>query len=166
MSVDTKQWLAQIGNFNRCLHYAVLRLKINLFHIRKNISQVLVFTCNTTSMHFKRQCCLLLLKLSIVFIMSPVVSELTLHAVCLRFKFRYFTKQIPTLHNIINLINVLSIGYFIHLPLILLQHVDIESNHGPKKKQVNSLSCCHWNVNGLLAQNLSKISQIEAYNSL
>ena len=98
--------------------------------------------------------------------MSPVVSELTLHAVCLCFKFRYFTKQIPTLHNIVNLINALSIGYFIHLPLILLQHGDIESNHGPKKKQVNSLFCCHWNVNGLLAQNLSKISQIEAYNSL
>ena len=75
--------------------------------------------------------------------MSPVVSELTLHAVCLGFKFRYLTKQIPTLHNIINLVNVLSIGYSIHLLLLLLQHGDIEGNPGPKSKQVNNLSCCH-----------------------
>ena len=73
-----------------------------------------------------------------VFIMSPVVSELTLHTVCLCFKFRHLTKQIPTLHNI-NLVSVLSIGYFIHLLLLLLQHGDTENNPGPKNKQVNNL---------------------------
>ena len=31
---------------------------------------------------------------------------------------------------------------------------------------MNSLCCCHWNVNSLLAQNLSKTSQIEACSSL
>ena len=50
--------------------------------------------------------------------------------------------------------------------LVQLQHGDIESNSGPQNKQVNSLSCCHWNVNSLLAQNVSKISQTEAYYSL
>ena len=70
------------------------------------------------------------------------------------------------MHKIINLINVLSIRYFIHLILLFLQHEDIESNPGHKNKQFNSLSCCHWNVNSLLTQNLSNISQIEAYNSL
>ena len=64
------------------------------------------------------------------------------------------------------MVNVLSIGYFIHLLLVLLQHGNIESNPGPKNKQVNNLSCCHWNVSSLLAQNLSKISQIEAHSSL
>ena len=68
------------------------------------------------------------------------------------------------MHNIINLTSELSIGYFIHLPLLLLQHE--ESNPGTKNKQINKLSCCHWNVNSLLAQNLFKISQIEAYSSL
>ena len=38
--------------------------------------------------------------------MSPVVSELILHAVCICFKFRPLHKQIPTLHNIINLTNI------------------------------------------------------------
>ena len=48
----------------------------------------------------------------------------------------------------------------------MLQHGDIESNPGPKKEQIKYISCCHWNVNSLLAQNMCKISQIEAYNSL
>ena len=50
--------------------------------------------------------------------------------------------------------------------LFLLQHGDIESNPGPEKEQIKSISCCHWNVHSLLAQNMCKISQIEAYNSL
>ena len=100
---------------------------------------------------------------SSVFIVSPIVSELTTHAVCLCFEFRHLTKKIPTLH-IINLVNVLSTGYFIHL--LLLQHEDIEGNPVPKNKQVTNLFCCHWNVNSLLTQNLSKTSQIESYNSL
>ena len=48
----------------------------------------------------------------------------------------------------------------------MLQHGDIESNLGPKKEQIKYISCCHWNVNSLLAQNTCKISQIQAYNSL
>ena len=143
MPVDAAQWRAEIGNFNGYLHYAVIKLKLNIFHLMTSVSQVLVF-----SLAILLQCiwkdntasCFLTF---FVFIMSPVVSELTLHAVCLCFRFRYLTKQIPTLHNIINLVNVLSIGYSIHLLLLLLQHGDIEGNPGPKSKQVNNLSCCH-----------------------
>ena len=62
--------------------------------------------------------------------------------------------------------NVLSTGYFIHLLLVFFQHGNIESNPGPKNKHINNLSYCHWNVSSLLAQNLSKISQIEANSSL
>ena len=47
----------------------------------------------------------------------------------------------------------------------LLQHADIESNSRPKNKQINNLSCCHWNVNSLQDQNLFKTSQIEIHNS-
>ena len=80
--------------------------------------------------------------------MSPLVSEPTVLALCLYFKFSHLVKQIPILHflNIINLINVLSTGYIMHLLLLLLQHGDIESNPGSKNKQINNLSCFHWNV--------------------
>ena len=45
------------------------------------------------------------------------------------------------------------ISYFlpIILFLLLLLHVDIESNLGPKKKEQTYFSLCHWNVNSLVA---------------
>ena len=66
--------------------------------------------------------------------------------------------------NTISSFNVLYFMYFLHL--LLLQHGDIERNPGPQSGQIKNLSCCHWNVNSLVAQNLSKITQLEAYNSL
>ena len=43
MPLDAEQWRAEIGNSNGCLYYAVIRLKLNLFHIIANVRQVLVF---------------------------------------------------------------------------------------------------------------------------
>ena len=37
------------------------------------------------------------------------------------------------------------------LLLLLLLHGDIESNPGPKKKEQNYFSLCHYNVNSLVA---------------
>ena len=45
----------------------------------------------------------------------------------------------------------------------MIQHGDIEINPGLKKKQPKYFSCCHWNVNILLAHN--KISLLTAYNT-
>ena len=61
-------------------------------------------------------------------------------------------------------VNLLYSDYFLHL--LLLQLGDIESNPGPKKEQIKYLLCCHWNANSLLDQNMSKISQIESFNSV
>ena len=47
----------------------------------------------------------------------------------------------------------------------MLQHGDIETNPGPTKEKIKNLSCCHWNVNSLIAQNF-KISHLEAYNAI
>ena len=49
--------------------------------------------------------------------------------------------------------------------ILLLKHGDIEINPGPKKKKKLSkcFSCCHWNVNSILAHN--KLSLLTAYNS-
>ena len=54
--------------------------------------------------------------------------------------------------------------YFLHL--ILLQHGDIDRNPCPQSGQIKNLSYCRWNVNSLVAQNLSKVTQLEANNSL
>ena len=37
----------------------------------------------------------------------------------------------------------------------------LESNLGPKKKFFSSFSCCHWNVNSLLAHSMLKFSLLE-----
>ena len=62
--------------------------------------------------------------------------------------------------NTISSFNVLYFVYFLHL--FLLQHGDIEKTLGPQSGQIKNLSCCHWNVNRLVAQNISKITQLEA----
>ena len=48
--------------------------------------------------------------------------------------------------------------------MLLLTHGDIESNPGPKHRTSNYFSCCHWNVNSILAHN--KLSLLSAYNTL
>ena len=48
----------------------------------------------------------------------------------------------------------------------MLQHGDIETNPGPTKEKIKNLSCCHWNVNSLIAHNFTKISHLEAYNAI
>ena len=46
---------------------------------------------------------------------------------------------------------------------MLLKHGDTEINPGPKKQLAKCFSCCHWNVNRILAHN--KLSLLTAYNS-
>ena len=41
MLVDIEQWHAEIGNFHGCLHYAIIKLEINLFNIMVRVSQAL-----------------------------------------------------------------------------------------------------------------------------
>ena len=50
--------------------------------------------------------------------------------------------------------------------MLLLQHGDIETNPGPTKEKIKNLSFCHWNINSLIARNLTKISHLEAYNAI
>ena len=49
-----------------------------------------------------------------------------------------------------------------HLRLFLLKCGDIETNPGPDNEQ--NLSVCHWNLNGICANNFVKLPLIEAYN--
>ena len=53
---------------------------------------------------------------------------------------------------------------FIRLALIISG--DIESNPGPENLGNQNLSLCHWNLNGIAANNFIKISLLEAYNSI
>ena len=79
-------------------------------------------------------------------------------------KFIFIKRSFTNYLHITSLIDVAYSTYFLHI--LLLQHGDIETNPGPQKEKKKNLSCCYWNVNSLIARNLSKLSQLEAYNSV
>ena len=66
--------------------------------------------------------------------------------------------------KVYNGLNIVSYKVFALIIMLLLTHGDTESNPGPKHRTLNYFSCCHWNVNSILAQN--KLSLLSAYNTL
>ena len=54
---------------------------------------------------------------------------------------------------------------FLYISCFLLCHGDIESNPGPRKLKENTLSICHWNLNGITAHNFSKLTKLNVYIS-
>ena len=50
--------------------------------------------------------------------------------------------------------------------VILQYHGDIELNPGLKKLKKNSVSVCHWNLNGLSLYNFSNFTRLKAYISV
>ena len=58
---------------------------------------------------------------------------------------------------------------FLFVPFIrlsLLISGDIGNNPGPEKSRGQDISLCHWNLNGITANNFIKISLLEAYISV
>ena len=64
---------------------------------------------------------------------------------------------------IYNDLNIVNYKVFALIIILLLTHGDIESNPGPKCRTYY-FSCCHWNVNSIMAHN--KLSLLSAYNTL
>ena len=167
MPVDIEQWRAGIGNFNGCWQYPVARFELRVYIIFSAIVMsacvfllILLFILNlNTILHF--------LLISSVFSFSPSVFELLIHkAFCLKRNILLYCIgpvsyiSYTCMLNTISSFNVLYLMYVLHL--LLLQHGDLERNPGPQKGQIKNLSCSHWNVNSLVAQNISKITQLKA----
>ena len=175
MPVDIEQWCAGIENFNGCCQYSVARFELSMYNV---FSMILMFACMflvillcisnpNIILHF--------LLVSSVFTFSLSVLELLIYRVfylkinillhCIE-SVNYIYQQFSytCMLNTILFLNILYFVYFLHL--FVLQHGDIERNLGQQSGQSKNISCCHWSFNSLVAQNLSKISQLEAYNSL
>ena len=50
--------------------------------------------------------------------------------------------------------------------LLLILCGDIETNPGPYNENKQTISVCHWNLNGIAAHSYTKLSMLEAYNAL
>ena len=50
--------------------------------------------------------------------------------------------------------------------LLLILCGDVETNPGPYNENKQTISVCHWNLNGIAAHNYTKLSMLEAYNAL
>ena len=50
--------------------------------------------------------------------------------------------------------------------LLVMLSGDVEVNPGPKKKDKDCLSICHWNLNSISAYDYSKLFLLNSYNSL
>ena len=59
------------------------------------------------------------------------------------------------------LLHIVFLLTFIQLALIISG--DIETNPGPENLNDKNISICHWNLNGIAANNFVKISLLEAY---
>ena len=145
-----------IGNFNGCLHYAIIKLEKNLFNVMVRVSQALALILAKIFQYvFKVNRAFHFLSMIFVFLLLFIVLKFTGTNIGLCFEFnQHCHKQIPYLYclNTVTVVNVVVCGYFLHL--LLLQHGDIESNPGPRNEETSkNLSRCHWNVNSLLAHN-------------
>ena len=169
MPVDIEQWCTEIGSFNGHFLGVIMKLELNLLNIISSLNQVLALICALLFQYISNaDTAFYFLTIFFVFALLTVVLKFTVYNLFLCFNF--FSKHIYNQISIFCFVNTIKIFYVLYscyfLHLLLLQHGDIESNPGPKKEQIKYISCCHWNVNSLLAQNMCKISQIEAYNSL
>ena len=66
--------------------------------------------------------------------------------------------------KICNDLNIANYKVFALIIMLLFTYDDIDSNPGPKLRASNNVSCCHWNVNSIMAH--KKLSLVSAYNTL
>ena len=165
MPVNTEQWRAEIGSFNGCSQHLIVKLHLNLLNLL--FSMFLVSSCIiaiTVCYITKLQIFLYLTTLFLCDFLAFLSTSISYSNFSHLSKFIFIKRSFTNFLYITSFIDVAYSTYFLHI--LLLQHGDIETNPGPQKEKTKNLSCCHWNVNSLIAHNLFKISQLEAYNSV
>ena len=94
--------------------------------------------------------------------------------ISLRFIFNLLCLAIVYRETLIRFLNYFALRYilffqlFVFLPYIRLALIisgDIETNPGPNLDDQN-LTVCHWNLNGIVANDFIKIAGLEAYNAI
>ena len=185
MPINNIQFRAEIGLFNNAFQCVLIKHSSLLAWIINNFS---VKIEKIDSNNIFPSCCHLLSFLFILFI-TPLIVLFTLvfpkannlHTVfivsymyiyiCFRFMLNLLWFTISCRKFVAKLMvrycfffQICTLVPFIRLALIISG--DIEVNPGPKNMNNKNFSLCHWNLNGIAANNYVKISLLEAYTAV
>ena len=135
MPIDNGIWHARVGIFH-ALKYLVKSKPKNNLDMYDSVYSLLTFLFHVLTFYLSRHC-----PLSHIFLTENVVK---------------FLKSITELPKILKIFTLL----FFCVSNILIQCGDVEQNPGPK---YSSLKFYHWNLNGLMAHDSTKVSLLQAY---
>ena len=136
MPVNIEQWHAEIESFNSYSLHSIAKLHLNLFNLLFNMLLVSFCIIALTACYITKFQIFLYLTTLFLCDFLPFHSTFISHS-----NFNHFSKFTLIERSFTNFLYIIS---FIE-----------------KKKK---FSCCYWNINSLIAHNLSKLSQLEAYN--
>ena len=148
MPVDIVQWRGEIGTFNN-------RIKIYFYKWLFCLLGALIYAFFWPLLQIFS-----MVRFTVNLIRFAISSKLFLFALTRIFR-KVRLKLITLLYSVM-IVNVM-LWYFFRL---LELSGDIEFSPGPKPDSSQSFSICHWNLNGMLVHNYSKISLLTAYISI
>ena len=148
MPVDIVQWRGEIGTFNN-------RIKLYFYKGPFCLLSSLIYAFAWSLFQIFS-----MIRFTINLIRFAINSKLFLFVIS-RILRNVRLKLITSLYSVM-IANVMLWYFFRLLELI----GDIEFNPGPKPDSSQSFSICHWNLNGILVHNYSKISLLTAYISI
>ena len=182
MPINSIQFRAEIGQFNNAFQRIYSTTALPFVTLIASIINLFLVECHNYNNLFHLVCIIIILMLfPFIFSLTLIFSNLfNLYNIILIFYINIYI----WLRFIFNLLwatiayhkafcKFLVRYYFffqicVFVPFIrlaLLISGDIETNPGPERCNQN-ISLCHWNLNGIAANNFVKISLLEAYNSL
>ena len=174
MPLDNISYRAEIGLFYNTLNY--------FFQPTKNYTFscfLMDLRCAVPSMHHMTSFLILLFLFPFIFLVFRLISDHLDVTSLFRVSYRCVYVLVRIVINFprclkairkylvklfIQYVFFLQIFTFLPYVSLLLSCGDIEVNPGPENSQ--NLSFCHWNVNGITANNFKKLSLIEAYNAV
>ena len=153
MPIDNLLWYARIGVFQ-----SVKFKSFNKLYTDRSVK----LGNQELSAVYLLICVLLLMYVSVIF--NRIVNNFE------KFKFLVFV-NVAKMPFMLSPTSIFNFYFYIQtlydkqikkllLKLLLVCCDDVESNPGPKKQY--QISFCHWNLNRLAAQNLSKVSLLQA----
>ena len=145
MPANTEQWHAEIGSFNGCSQHLIVKLHLNLLNLLFSMFVVSFCIIAITVCYITKFQIILYLTTLFLCDFLAFLSTSILYSNFSHFSKFIFIKRSFT--NFLYITSFIDVAYSTYvLQILLLQHGDRETNHGPEKEKTKNLSCCHWKL--------------------